>query len=704
MKLPAADIYTETQGVIKEKAFGIGNVGLIFEILRSKMYRDPISAIVREISCNARDAHREVGKADLPIEITLPNNFQPKLKIKDFGPGISPDRMENIFIQYANSTKRNDNLQTGGFGLGSKSPFAYTDTFVIVTVVDGIKRSYNAYIDESREGRMALFSEEQTQDPNGTIIEIPVKRQDIRAFEKSVLSLTQFFNPLPILKGVTPAPVYPEHVELLKGTNWFLDTKGDEKATAIIDGIEYSFVEMPLKENIEVLNLPIRFIFGIGELSLSASRDTIHFDEPSLTLIKKRTVQCATEIKELLTQKVEQFPTYTDAALYFAEFTKTLQRNYYSGRLGNDILSGVKWKGQTVKTMISAVDFGKWAKINQYQRFAPAFARKSKSQKRFFTVEKPLYLNDPEFKFFINDQELQSFPGVLIEYIFNSNPNCNNIYILSTFNEPKAASYLTEVENAAKNGKPGPKIEYNTTLISYLNPIKLSTIEVPKNLIQRKSRISAADTEICAYSLHRSTYSHLEKTIVVKKQNEDGVYIESTDSSGLYLAGDLNPIRSYDVIASCSKILGQEIFAFTSTRAKKLGSKWLKLDAAANKYIKDKLGTRTVDDFMADYYSILSWDSEPRILEKLKNCTFTGLIGDYFTETKRLDKLRTDLADVYYLISLFKDFDSKKKYTSLRNTLISSIEEKYPLLNKIDCYDFNKKILNDVELYIKMKG
>ena len=43
------------------KSFGIGDVGMMFEILRSKMYSNPIQTICREYISNAVDSHREAG-------------------------------------------------------------------------------------------------------------------------------------------------------------------------------------------------------------------------------------------------------------------------------------------------------------------------------------------------------------------------------------------------------------------------------------------------------------------------------------------------------------------------------------------------------------------------------------------------------------------------------------------------------------------
>ena len=83
------------------------------------MYAYPIRTLCQEIMCNARDAHIEVGKRDLPIEVILPSEADLHIRFRDFGPGISPDRMVGVFLLYGSSTKRDSNEQVGGFGLGA---------------------------------------------------------------------------------------------------------------------------------------------------------------------------------------------------------------------------------------------------------------------------------------------------------------------------------------------------------------------------------------------------------------------------------------------------------------------------------------------------------------------------------------------------------------------------------------------------------
>lgn len=120
--------------------FGISSSAEFFNILSSTLYKDQILAVVREVLCNAWDAHIEAGCTDRPVQITLDNG---KFVIKDFGKGIHHEDMGPIYGTYGNSTKKNDGMQTGGFGLGCKAPFAYTDHFEVISCHDGVKTIYN---------------------------------------------------------------------------------------------------------------------------------------------------------------------------------------------------------------------------------------------------------------------------------------------------------------------------------------------------------------------------------------------------------------------------------------------------------------------------------------------------------------------------------------------------------------------------------
>lgn len=162
--------------------FSIGDTGKILDILRSKIYSNPIQTLVQEYVCNARDAHREVSQTR-KIDVTIPTKNSLMLSIRDYGPGISPERMP-LFTSYGSTTKAGDASVTGGFGLGSKIGWAYTDTFYITTYIDGIKREYSASVATNKNGVLSLCSETPTTEPNGTCISIPIKSdKDIQEFQ-----------------------------------------------------------------------------------------------------------------------------------------------------------------------------------------------------------------------------------------------------------------------------------------------------------------------------------------------------------------------------------------------------------------------------------------------------------------------------------------------------------------------------------------
>ena len=72
------------------KSFRIAETPEFFHILSSSLYSNPKFAVVREILCNAWDAHKAAG-VTRPVEVTITNKI---FSVKDFGSGIAPEDME----------------------------------------------------------------------------------------------------------------------------------------------------------------------------------------------------------------------------------------------------------------------------------------------------------------------------------------------------------------------------------------------------------------------------------------------------------------------------------------------------------------------------------------------------------------------------------------------------------------------------------
>lgn len=121
------------------ESFGLSEDAELYSILSNALYSRKKEAAVREVLCNAWDSHVDSEITDVPVEITLTKD---KLTVRDFGQGLAPDRIKPVYGTYGKSTKQHDGRQTGGFGLGSKAPFAYTDHFQVISCHDNLKTIY----------------------------------------------------------------------------------------------------------------------------------------------------------------------------------------------------------------------------------------------------------------------------------------------------------------------------------------------------------------------------------------------------------------------------------------------------------------------------------------------------------------------------------------------------------------------------------
>ena len=291
-----------TQGVQGAVSFGIKQEGLahIFNVLRNQLYSDKILAVLREYSCNAVDAHTEAGH-NRPIEVTLPSRLSLELKIRDYGIGLSETDIQEIYAFYGESTKRKSNSLIGQLGLGSKSAFAYGDNFVINSFHNGIKTTYNAYIDPSQIGQIAKLASAPTNEANGVEIVIPVKPADCETFVNTARSLFTFFKVKPIVRGAANF-TYEEKPSIYSGADWRI-FKADRNSygrncVAVMGNIGYNISSSALKldENndaeatIERLlsNCDIQLDVPIGELDIAASREGLQYTDRTIDNIKKR--------------------------------------------------------------------------------------------------------------------------------------------------------------------------------------------------------------------------------------------------------------------------------------------------------------------------------------------------------------------------------------------------------------------------------
>lgn len=277
---------------LKSNQYRIDVSGLpqVLAILRKGMYSTPKRIIVQEYANNARDAHVAVGTPDRPIKIYCPDHASPYLKIQDFGPGLSPDDIQAVFIQYGASTKRHTNEQIGSFGLGSKSAFAYTDSFEVETINNGIKYNYAAYIDSTEIGEMPLLSAVETDEPSGTTITIPIQTDDIYDVNKWIAKVTEYWTVRPEVVGHV---AWSNRKIYFQSENWALaQTSNDwqsEKMLFCVAGIPYYFnltTQHVPEDLLKFSKCPFIVHLKTGEVTINANRESLVEDEKTIATIR----------------------------------------------------------------------------------------------------------------------------------------------------------------------------------------------------------------------------------------------------------------------------------------------------------------------------------------------------------------------------------------------------------------------------------
>jgi hypothetical protein len=175
-------------GFLRED-FGISDSASFFDVLSSSLYSDKKRAVVREVMCNGWDGHAIIDNQKTPLEIDITNEA---LTIKDFGPGIEVGRIAGVYCFYGSSTRTEDEKQNGGFGLGSKAPFAYADYFTVISRHGGIQATYLMTRTDPVTGKPSVrcMSNTPCADTGVTVI-IPIDTADAVDFRKLVRSVAR---------------------------------------------------------------------------------------------------------------------------------------------------------------------------------------------------------------------------------------------------------------------------------------------------------------------------------------------------------------------------------------------------------------------------------------------------------------------------------------------------------------------------------
>lgn len=566
MQLVQESRQVTTSGVQSSMSFGIdeSNLVMIYDILRSKLYTNPVLTIVREYSSNARDSHTEAGCPEKPIYLHLPTEVEPYFAVRDFGVGITPSRMEDIFCKYGSSTKRNENTQIGGFGLGSKSAFCYTDTFTISTVYDGIAYHYSAYLDDTKVGAISLLDYEPTEEHNGTTITIPVKRQDIHRFRDEAVNVTRYWQVRPEFNVEVD---YPTSAVVLQGETWRM-VKEDyyRPARALIADLPLDISLSQLsgltdKER-QIHNTPLLIDFPIGKLSLAVNRESLQYDAATQLALKCALSDILNEAAIAAQERVDSMPSLAAA------------NRFVYRDLPDNLVKMIRltYKGMPIQNAYTANIWFTTYEMHSWKKRI----KKDSSQKIDMTGDQAIVINDTGKKTAFNIQEALTQLNVKKIYYYYLDPELGDTW----------EQFITD----------HPELDAER-----LNAIRWSEVWTPKPKAKRNSKsVSKPKGFITAYKLNnRATgtgsgiYAYTSSAMV-DVSADSGVYftiVGFEKSPNTALEPNLLGYGSAStaLLTHCKELLGREVYGIRECNVDKLGEGWRHINDVMNEFIVNHL-------------------------------------------------------------------------------------------------------------------
>lgn len=190
-----SDAESSTTGIETSlMAFDFDKQAKLFHMLSSSLYSNKLGSVLRELSSNGRDAMVEAGRPDEPFYIIGPTYENPELVVKDNGVGLTKERAKKTILMYLGSSKDQSADFIGGWGIGSKSPFAYAKNYTVICIKDGMLVEFACWKDDKGMPRDAVIREEKTAAPNGVEMRMPVEASDIRKCNNTIREYMEWTN------------------------------------------------------------------------------------------------------------------------------------------------------------------------------------------------------------------------------------------------------------------------------------------------------------------------------------------------------------------------------------------------------------------------------------------------------------------------------------------------------------------------------
>lgn len=314
----------------------------------------------------------------------MPNVTEPEFSVRDYGTGLSKRDMEELYTTYGASSKNDSNDYVGCLGLGSKSPFAYSNSFTTSSYFNGKKYTYVASIDETGIPSLNLFNVADTTEANGLQISFAVKTSDFEAFCNKAKRVYHYFKNKPLVIGGSILNEFENHKYskeeiITSGINWKVlkissysnddfpsqNNRVDSSLVAIMGDVAYpvniNMITGSVKEEdstsdkwtnswgsqkkknihnwssflseIDKGSFCLEINFNIGELEMDVSRESLQYTKAVIKTIKDKVEEAYLSMRKQATKDISESKTKIEA-----------MRKYYSlEQIGKGWNVGATW-------------------------------------------------------------------------------------------------------------------------------------------------------------------------------------------------------------------------------------------------------------------------------------------------------------------------------------------------------------------------
>jgi hypothetical protein len=385
--------------------------------------------------------------------------------VRDFGGGLSKEDVFGLYSKYGKSTKRESNNYIGAFGIGKFAPLSYGDNFTCVSYNDGLKISYNIFVNDDDDTKIVELHREPSNEPSGLCIEVAVAESDVDDFRKIIKNFFEFFSDKEMPKFIGDDGTFVRNRDKLlesKTDSWFFVSDDrdnsyyyrDNGSSHVIMGrVAYplnaqsiqvaNFVESDSKQKIitNLLNQSNFYLrLPLGAVKLHHSRESLEYNKATQQKIVGAMLKACEEVQEIAKEKLADSEDLFEAKSNYARIVNSMPYNMRS-----IFENAFKWNGIKINSAV----FHREHKMYDDLILTQTTRDKDSSARNGFKVRSNKVTRihcDDETIFLYQDIESSHGNNLRARTIFNENDKLNTIFFINPLNK-SAKNYIKDEWN-----------------------------------------------------------------------------------------------------------------------------------------------------------------------------------------------------------------------------------------------------------------